>query len=180
VLTLAEVTAAAEGGPLVAKIAGSVSTRSEKKSARGNRYAFVGLSDPTGLYEVTVFSDVLDQSRQHLEAGCNVVLTVEATLEGETLKLLARTVAPVDAVADDAPAAGLRIHLDRAEAAAAVAALLARVTADGGKSRAPVRICVPDDKGREIDVALPGAFPVTAKVRGAIKAIGGVLLVEEL
>ena len=180
VLTLAEVTAAAEGGPLVAKIAGSVSTRSEKKSARGNRYAFVGLSDPTGLYEVTVFSDVLDQSRQHLEAGCNVVLTVEATLEGETLKLLARTVAPVDAVTDDAPAAGLRIHLDRAEAAGAVAALLARVTADGGKSRAPVRICVPDERGREIDVALPGAFPVTAKVRGALKATPGVVTVEEL
>lgn len=180
VLTLAEVTAAAEGGPLVAKIAGSVSTRSEKKSARGNRYAFVGLSDPTGLYEVTVFSDVLDQSRQHLEAGCNVVLTVEATLEGETLKLLARNVAPVDAVADDAPAAGLRVHLDRVEAAAAVAALLARVTADGGKSRAPIRICVPDEKGREIDVALPGAFPVSAKVRGALKATPGVVTVEEL
>jgi DNA polymerase-3 subunit alpha len=63
VMTLAEVTEAAERGPLVAKIAGAVSGRQERKSARGNRFAFVQLSDPTGLYEVTVFSDTLEAHR---------------------------------------------------------------------------------------------------------------------
>ena len=75
----------------MAKIAGSVSTKQERKSAKGNRFAFVGLSDPTGLYEVTVFSDTLEAARDLLEPGRNVVLGVEANLEGETLKLLARS-----------------------------------------------------------------------------------------
>ena len=64
------------GVPSVEKLAGSVAARQERKSAKGNRFAFVSLSDPTGLYEVTVFSDVLEACRDHLEPGKNVVLTV--------------------------------------------------------------------------------------------------------
>jgi DNA polymerase-3 subunit alpha len=181
VMTLAEVTAAAERGPVLAKMAGSVSDRKERKSARGTRFAFVGLSDPTGVFEVTVFSDTLDAARAFLEPGQNVVLTVEATLEGETLKLLARSVQPVDAVAAGAGPAGLRIHLDRAAAAVSVAALFARLEAEAGRARAPVMLCVPDPEGgREIDVALPHPLPVTPQIRGALRAVPGVVLVEEL
>ncbi|MEJ2016701.1 MAG: DNA polymerase III subunit alpha, partial [Limibacillus sp.] len=54
-----------------ARIAGAVLGRQERKSARGARYAFVQLSDPTGLYEVTVFSDTLAQHRELLEPGNN-------------------------------------------------------------------------------------------------------------
>ncbi|THD83417.1 DNA polymerase III subunit alpha [Aliigemmobacter aestuarii] len=177
VKTLAEVTAAAEGGPLVAKIAGSVSSRQERKSAKGNRFAFVQLSDPTGLYEVTVFSDTLEAARDHLEPGRNVVLTVEANLEGETLKLLARAAQPIDSVAAEAGGANLRIHLDRAEAAASVAALLERVE---GRAKGQITICVADPEGREIDLALPRPYPVTPQIKGAIKATQGVVMVEEV
>ena len=61
----------------IAKIAGSVSGRQERKSARGNRFAFVQLSDPTGLDEVTGVSDMLETAREELESGKNVVLTDE-------------------------------------------------------------------------------------------------------
>ena len=54
------------------------------------------LSDPTGLYEVRMFSDVLDAARDHLEPGRSVVLTVEATVEGDELRLLARAAQPID------------------------------------------------------------------------------------
>ena len=178
VKTLAEITRiAGERGTTVAKIAGSVSARQEKKSAKGNRFAFVSLSDPTGLYEVTVFSDVLEASRDHLEPGKNVVLTVRVDPDGEGVKLLANGVQPIDAVAADAGASALRIHLNRAEAAASVAALLARVE---GRAKAAITICVPDETGREIDVALPQPYPVTPQIKGAIKAMPGVVMVEEV
>jgi DNA polymerase-3 subunit alpha len=181
VSTLAEITARAEGGAMVAKIAGAVSSKQERKSARGNRFAFVQLSDPTGLYEVTVFSDTLEAARDVLEPGMNVVLTVEVTLEGETLKLLARAAQPIDAVAAEAGGSAFRIHIDRPEAVASVAALLARVAKDGGRGRAAVTICVPDPAtGQEIDLELPQVYPVTPQVKGALKAMGGVVMVEEL
>jgi DNA polymerase-3 subunit alpha len=178
VITHAELARRAEGGPLVAKVAGAVSKRQERKSARGNRFAFVELSDPTGLYEVTVFSETLEATRSHLEPGSRVVLTVEATLEGETLKLLARGAQPIDAVAEAAPAAGLRVHLGAPDAAGSVAALLARLGAGKG---APVVICVTDPvTGVETDIELADRYPVGPQVRGAIKAVTGVLAVEEL
>ncbi|WP_151717770.1 DNA polymerase III subunit alpha [Gemmobacter serpentinus] len=178
VMTLAELTLACERGPQVAKLAGSVSSRQERKSAKGNRFAFVQLSDPTGLYEVTVFSDTLEQCRDQLEPGKNVVLTVEANLEGETLKLLARGASAIDTVAAEAGGSNLRIHLDRAEAVASVAALFARVEA--GRQRGQITFTVADDQGREIDLTLPDPYPVTPQIKGAIKAMQGVVMVEEV
>jgi DNA polymerase-3 subunit alpha len=175
--TLAQVTLKAERGPCIAKLAGSVSSRQERKSAKGNRFAFVQLSDPTGLYEVTCFSDVLEASRDHLDAGSNVVLTVKAELEGETLKLLAQAITPIDSVAAQAGASDLRIHLTKPEAAVSLASLLARVE---GRSRGSITLCITDPQGREIDIALPDTYPITPQIKGAIKAMQGVLAVEEL
>lgn len=178
VMTLTELAAACERGPVVGKIAGSVSSRQERKSAKGNRFAFVQLSDPTGLYEVTVFSDTLEQARDFLEPGMNVVLTVEANLEGDTLKLLARAAQPIDSVAAEAGGMNLRIHLDRPEAVGSVATLLGGKAA--GRNKAQIILTVPDDTGREIDLTLPDLYPVTPQIKGAIKAMQGVLMVEEV
>ncbi|MFM2367651.1 MAG: hypothetical protein RIR95_2259, partial [Pseudomonadota bacterium] len=177
VKTLTEVTLLCERGPMVVKIAGSVSSKQERKSAKGNRFAFVQLSDPTGLYEVTVFSDTLEAARDNLEPGKNVVLTVEANLEGETLKLLARAAQPIDAVADQAGAQALRIHLNNTQALPSLAALFAKIE---GRNRAQITLCVPDEQGREIDLTLPQPYPITPQIKGAIKAMQGVVLVEEI
>ena len=182
VMTLAEITARAEGGPLVAKMAGNVSARQERKSAKGNRFAFVSLSDPTGLYEVTVFSDTLEAARQYLEPGMAVVLTVEANLEGETLKLLARSAQPIDSVAADAGGAGLRVHLETTDAVASVAALLTRMLEEAKvRSRGPISFCVTDpDRGAEYEISAGRDFPVNPQIKGALRALRGVVMVEEV
>jgi len=182
VLTLAALQRRAASGPLVARIAGTVAVRQERKSARGNRFAFVRCSDPTGLYEVTVFSDVLEAARDHLEVGCNVVMTVEATMEADTLKLLARAVQPVDAVLGEAGGGGgMRIHIVESAAINHVQRLFERLRGDRAvKGRGEVMFCVTDiATGHEIDIALPGTWPVNPQVMGAIKAIEGVSLVED-
>ena len=182
VMTLVELTAAAERGPLVAKLAGTVSARQERKSAKGNRFAFVSLSDPTGLYEVTVFSDTLEAARQHLEPGLAVVLTVEANLEGETLKLLARGAQPIDVAAADAGAAGLRVHVDTPAAVSSVAVLLDRIASESkGLTKGAISFCILDrDSGAEIEVTTGRDFPVNPQIKGAIKSMQGVVMVEEV
>ena len=180
VQTLEDITRNAERGPMVAKIAGSVSSRQERKSAKGNRFAFVQLSDPTGLYEVTVFSDTLEACRAHLEPGCQVVLTVEATMEADTLKLLARGAVPVEGLAEQAGSRGMRIWMDEAPAAAQVADLLQRMAAEKKAARAPVEVCVTEPAtGREVVIHI-GDFPVTPQIRNAIKVMAGVQAVEEV
>jgi DNA polymerase-3 subunit alpha len=181
VMTLAEIERKAEGGALVAKIAGAVSARQERKSARGNRFAFVQLSDPTGLYEVTVFSETLEAGRQYLEPGQNVVLTVEATMEAETLKLLARGVQPIDSVVADAGAAGMRVHVETAEAIGSVAGLLERFREGPQRAKGPLWFCVTDPAlGQAYEIDTGRQVAVTPQIRGAVKSLGGVVMVEEL
>jgi len=181
VTTLAELTLDVARGPRMAKLAGAVAGRQERKSAKGNRFAFVQLSDPTGLYEVTLFSDVLEKCRDYLEPGMNVVVSVEATFEAEQLKLLARSVAPIDSAVADAQGAGLRVFVDEERAIAAVASVLQRAMGDRQiRSRGPVSLCLlhPDLPG-EVEVSLGADFPVTPQIKGAIKSLDGVITVED-
>jgi len=179
VKTLTEITrdALQKGSSFSAQIAGSVSAKQERKSAKGNRFAFVSLSDPTGLYEVTVFSDVLELARDHLEPGKNVVLTVKVDPDGDGVKMLANAVQPIDAVAAEAGASDLRIHLTRPEAVTSLQLLLSKVE---GQTRGQITLCIPDPEGREIDLLLPQAYPITPQIKGAIKAMNGVLMVEDV
>src|SRR5690606_15920268 len=41
------------------QMAGVILKKQEKMSQKGNKYAFLQLSDPTGIYEVTLFSELL-------------------------------------------------------------------------------------------------------------------------
>ena len=180
VMTLAEVAAAAERGPLVAKIAGAVAGKQERKSARGNRFAFVQLSDPTGLYEVTIFSDTLEATRDELETGANVVLSVEATMESDQLKLLARAVLPIDAVVADADGMGLKVFVDDEQAILDVKSLLDKM-ATGKLAKGPVEFCISErETGREMVVSTGREYPLTPQIKGAIKSLGGVVIIEDI
>jgi len=187
VLTLADLARKARSGPCVARLAGAVSGRQERKSARGNRFAFVQISDPTGLGEVTVFSDVLEAARELLEPGRLVVLTVEATLESDTLKLTARAVVTAESVAAQAGPAGLLLRLaggpGAADCVAALAALVEGVQpGPGPRARpGPLRLSLPDPaSGGQIEIDLGRKLPVTPELRGELRSLPGVLAVEEL
>ncbi|WP_416916527.1 MAG: DNA polymerase III subunit alpha [Roseicyclus sp.] len=181
VQTLAEVEQKVQGGAFVAKMAGAVSAKQERKSQKGNRLAFVSLSDPTGLYEVTLFSDVLDVARPHLETGMNVILQVEATFEADQLKLLCRRVEPIDrAVASEAT--GLRVFVEGETGIASVRSLLTRMADEAAKSaRGPIHLCLlhPDLPG-EVEMLLGDAFPVSPQIKGALRSMEGVVTVEEV
>ena len=181
VLTLDEVTARAEQGAAIVKMAGTVSGRQERKSARGNRFAFVQLSDPTGQYEVTMFSDTLEAAREFLDTGSQVVLQCEATLEADQLKLLGRSVSPVDTMVADAGGAGLRVFIDGPEAIASVASVLANASTGNVRAgRGPITFCLMHDSlPGEVDIDLGQDFPVNPQIKGALRSLGGVIEVED-
>ncbi|MEQ6250057.1 DNA polymerase III subunit alpha [Sulfitobacter sp. HNIBRBA3233] len=172
----------ARKGAMNARLAGVVAGRQERKSARGNRFAFAQLSDPTGAYEVTLFSDTLELARDHLETGSKVVVTVEATMESDQLKLLGRSVAPVEAAVADAAGMGLKIYIESPAAISAVSDVLegARHAARAA-GKGPVQLCLMDPAlPGEVEVDLGAEFPVTPQIKGAIRSLGGVLEVEEI
>ena len=181
VLTLEDVTAKAESQPFIAKMAGVVAGRQERKSARGNRFAFCQLSDPSGAYEITVFSEALEKSREHLETGNKVVCQLEATMEADQLKLLCRSVTPVEASMAGGVAMGLRIFVEAPEALGQIANILTRAEQQLPKApRGPVHLCFAGSGlPGEVELDVAQAFPVTPEIKGAVKSLGGVLAVEE-
>ncbi|MBL3573686.1 DNA polymerase III subunit alpha [Rhodovulum sulfidophilum] len=182
VMTKAEVEEKTKAGPAVLRMAGAVAARQERKSAKGNRFAFVQMSDPTGLFEVTLFSDVLEVARDHLESGMNVVVQVEANLENDQLKLLGRSVQPVDTVVADAGAIGLKVVVETEAAVEAVATLLDRARGESGaRGRGPIEfsLVAPDLPG-EVRMTLNDRYPVNPQIKGALRSLPGVAMVEEV
>ncbi len=82
------------------KMAGVMLKKQERVSAKGNRFAFVQISDATGVYEPLVFSDTLASSRHLLIPGQTLLVTVDLqTLEGEdTPRMNAQGFKPLDEV----------------------------------------------------------------------------------
>ena len=180
--TLDQVHERAERGAHVAKLAGVVAGVQIRKSARGNRFAFAQLSDTTGGYEITIFSDTLEKAQDHLVTGAKVIVTVEATLEIDQLKLLGRSIAPIDTVVADVGGMGLKIFVDDIDAVSAVASVLeGAVKAAQNVGRGPVQFCLMDSSlPGEVEIDLGQDFPVTPQIKGAIKSLMGVMEVEDL
>ncbi|WP_300062749.1 DNA polymerase III subunit alpha [uncultured Roseobacter sp.] len=169
-------------GAMNARLAGIVAGRQERKSARGNRFAFAQMSDPTGAYEVTLFSDTLEAARDYLETGSKVIVTVEATLEADQLKLLGRAVSPADAMVDQGGTMGLKVFVETADAIPAVATVLQSATEAGtAAGRGPVELNLIDsDLPGEVEVDLGASFVVNPQIKGAIKSLSGVIEVQDL
>ena len=159
-------------GARAAKLAGTITHRQERRSKSGNKFAFVGFSDPTGQYETICFSDTLAACRDLLEPGNAVIVRVEADVEGEEVKLRLQGVEMLDKAAAQM-VTGLETFVRDAKPLESIAA---RLTAGG---RAPVRLVMMMDQGREVHVALGNKFTVTPQIRGAIKAISGVVDVQD-
>ncbi len=82
------------------RLAGIVITKQERAAKSGQRYAFVQLSDSTGVFEVTVFSELLSQYREMLEPGTALLMTVSAQLNDDTLRLTCQGIETLEKALD--------------------------------------------------------------------------------
>ena len=161
------------------KVAGAVVKVDERKSSKsGKSYAFVTLSDPTGQFEVMVFSKVLDEVRPYLENESLLVVGVKIDREDGQLRLLANGLRPIDKIITNA-AAGLRIYIEQPQACDGVKARLSDTEKQHHKSDGEVSLVVMSPNC-EVELRLPQKYAITPRIVGAIKALPGVLHVEEL
>ena len=165
--------------PSVARLAGTVIGRKERRNAKGNRFAFVQLSDASGIYEVTAFSEALADSRDLLddaaETNAPVLVNADVRIEdGDSVRLLVRSFATLDSAAARSTR-GFRIFLAGDEAVGPLHGLLARQQGGHGT----VDLVVPWGE-REAEIRLGTAIPTAPAIHQAIKSIPGVVHVEEV
>ena len=180
VTLFAEAIALAAEGRDAFKMAGVVRRRQERASARGDKFAFVSLSDPSGEYEVMFPPESLRQCREVLEPGAAVLIRVRAKSqggpEGGEVRLFGDSAEPVATILSDV-VTNLRVFLSpQAADLAALAKRLEPARATGGGE---LTVVAQLGGGREVEVRLPGRYRFDGAVRGALKSAPGVALLEE-
>ncbi|KZD07180.1 DNA polymerase III subunit alpha [Oceanibaculum pacificum] len=164
----------ASGGSKRVKLAGILVSKQERTSKSGNRFAFVTLTDRTGVFEITLFSEILAQTRELIDSGQPLLVSADARAEGESYRLLANSVEPLDKAVANA-VTGLKIFLRDDAPLAHLKTLF-----DGqGQGRGKVRL-VMDIEEQEVELALPGGYQINAGMRSAIKSIPGIVEVRDI
>jgi DNA polymerase III subunit alpha len=165
----------ASGRSGAATLAGTVVAKKERTSGKGNRYAFVQLSDTSGVFEVTVFSELLASERDKLEPGCSLLLHVNAQFEGDAVRCVAQGIESLDR-AMERLADGIEVFLDSAGPLADIRAALA----DAGPGRGQIKLVPWLDGAREVEIALPGGCRISGALAGRLRSIPGVRDVREV
>jgi DNA polymerase-3 subunit alpha len=158
-------------GGFKAKIAGTLIKKSERRGRSDQMYAFVAFSDPTGMFEIMLFPEVLAACRPLLEAGKSLLITASAEWDGEELKLRAASIIDLDAAAAQA-GEGMVVKLSDASALGALAAELSQ------PGKGLVSLVVPGHAGEEVEIALSKRIAVNATLRNRVMALPGVMSVE--
>jgi DNA polymerase-3 subunit alpha len=168
----AEFSRAVKAGVTAGRVAGTVVSRTERRTKTGNRMGIIGLSDPTGHYEAVIFAEGLSQYRDLLEPGSAVLLLLTAEAQAEEVRARIQSVEPLDAAAARMQRQ-LRVFMRSPDPIEGVAKRL-EPKGDGEISV----ILILEEGATEVEVRLPGRFKVSPQVAGAIKAVPGVIDVQ--
>ncbi|MHA1112999.1 MAG: DNA polymerase III subunit alpha [Alphaproteobacteria bacterium] len=163
------------GGSSRLTLAGIMVGKQERTSTKGNRFAFVQLSDTGGLLEVTMFSELLASARDLLEPGTPILVTADARLEEGVARLTGQSVRSLDEAAREAEA-GLRLIFSGAPPVDGLRALFQGP--ESGRGR--VSLVVPLANNRRAEVALPGHYAVTPNMRAAAAQLSNISEVEDI
>ncbi|HET6389485.1 DNA polymerase III subunit alpha [Hyphomicrobium sp.] len=159
-------------GASAGRLAGIVIAARERRSQKGNKFAFATFSDATGQFEAIIFSDTLAASRHLLEPGTPVIVSVEAERDGETMKLRVQSIEELDKAAAAVPR-NLKLVLDRKSVVAKAAPVsdvgkFLKPNARGGEIRIVLAL---DDRNREMEFLLPGRYDVSPREALRIEAL---------
>ncbi len=180
----AEFQLAARAGQAAGKLAATVVSRQERRTKTGSRMANIKMSDPTGYFEAVIFQEGLVQHQRDLEPGNAVLVQVGADAQGDEVRLRIYGVEMLDQVA----ARNQRGLVVTVRPDTPIEQIAKRLQ-NGGNSKpdtkvdakGEVAIIVSLDGGQsEVEVKLPGRFSVSPQIAGNVRAVEGVLEVQEM
>jgi len=145
------------------RLAGIVITKQERAAKSGQRYAFVQFSDSTGVFEVTVFSELLSQYRDMLEPGSALLVSVSAQLNDDTLRLTCQGIESLEKAADGGI---FTLGIETEEQAQKFIRLIENVPS--GKTKIFLKV---DALGSKAILSLDSTYALAPDIRVALNAI---------
>ncbi|HEU4838943.1 MAG TPA: DNA polymerase III subunit alpha [Micavibrio sp.] len=157
------------------QMAGILIKKVEKVSAKsGNKFAFLQMSDATGVYEVMLFSETLSRSRQFLEPGNALLLTCDADIKDEQVRLLGQLIAPLDETLAS-KLAELNVHID----AGAPVKKIHDLIESEGQGAVKITVFAHTPEGDVAEIALKGRWSMSPASITAIRSTAGVIRIAE-
>jgi DNA polymerase-3 subunit alpha len=151
------------------RLAATVTYRQDRKAKSGNRFAFAGFSDPTGQFEAVIFADTLASAGDKLEAGKNVLISVEGEAEGETVKVRVQAVQSLDEVLGK----GTKQIAITATEGLQIADLTKHLSREGSLE---IKLVVQlREQAKAVEFSLGNNFSVSSRQLSALKTLPGVV-----
>mgnify|MGYP001216898521 CR=1 FL=1 len=158
----------------IIKLAGIVAGKRVINGKRG-KLAFVQMSDMTGVFEITIFSELLAGVSDLLEGGVPLLVNATVQKNGEDFRVTATRIEPLEEAASRA-AAGLQIFLRDDKP---VRSLSSVIKEHGVRGNGRVSIML-DIQDQDIEIDLDQRYRITPQFRAAVKSIAGVVDVRDI
>ncbi len=162
-----------KGGMARMDVAGIVSSSRIRVNQRGNKYAFVQMSDQGGIFEVTVFSEVLSSAGDSLIPGEALLIRCDCKLENDFVRLVASKISSLDCSLKNS-IKGFKIYINDQNTVTNLAKILERQEAGSGEIKLVVQ-----NTNQEFDLLLPEHYELNASLRSAVKSLPGVIEVQD-
>ena len=159
---------AAKDGAGAGRLAGTISSRNDRRTRKGTPMMILTLSDQSGTYECIAFSEQINEFGAILQPGNSVILQVGADERAEGISVRLMSAEPIEGMAERIDRQ-LTVFLADPQALGPTSAQLKR----GGNGTVNF-VVIRDGGAREYEIELPGRYNVTAEVAGGIKALEGV------
>ena len=155
-------------------LGGVVIRKQEKMSKSGKKFAFMQLSDPSGVYETMVFSEVLTRCRSLMEAGNSLLITADAEAQEDIIRLNVQDIKPLDATLIRKVR---EVVLELTDQAAIPQLQKILQVEERGPVR--IRLKVPAQAGLQATMTLPGSYAYPPAMRDALHQLDGLQSIAE-
>ena len=155
-------------------LAGVVSYLQERRSKKGNKFAFAAFSDAGTQFEMVMFSETLEATRELLQPGAVVLLRVSADPDSDNLRLRLLSAEPLEQ-AGGRSKKGVQLIVNKPEALAEIAQ---RVSKGGnGKLRLVLRL---DTMDKDVMLPIQQGIDTSPTQISELKVIPGVCELTEI
>lgn len=173
-----ETRAAGKGGSI--KLAGTIQAIRRMKSKKGNPYAFLTLSDCYGVFEVTLFSELLSAVDDVLVSGNSIIIKAEVKHSDDgAIRITAQGIETIDQVAMRT-GTGLDIYLRDDSNLDAIKEILKNNK--NGRGRVTFKLNVKNEgfPDCDVDIELPDRYKISHATRNAVASLNGVVEAKEI
>ena len=160
---------AVKDGARAGRLAGTISSRNDRRTRKGTPMAIMTLSDPSGSFECIAFSEQITQFGDVLGAGKSVILSVEADERPDGISLRLISAEALDQAAEKV-GRRLTVFAGNERCLPSIRSQLKL----GGEGQ--VTFVVSREQGaKEYEIELKGGYRLSAELAGGIKSLDGVV-----